>query len=76
MEKSLNLSTATTQKDVIATLDEFSKVSNQSIAYALKAQIQVIKYISTPSLCGSTFDLFSNILRMHLNIQMKNPRLK
>ena len=63
MEKSLNLSTATTQKDVIATLDEFSKVSNQSIAYALKAQIQVIKYISTPSLCGSTFDLFFKYIK-------------
>ena len=63
MEKSLNLSTATTQKDVIAILEEFSKVSNQSIAYALKAQIQVIKYISAPSICGSTFDLFFKYIK-------------
>lgn len=63
MKKSLNLSTATTQKDVIATLEEFSKVSNLSIAYALKAQIQIIKYISEPSLCGSTFDLFFKYIK-------------
>lgn len=63
MEKSVNLSTATTQKDVIAILEEFSKVSNQSIAYALKAQIQVIKYISAPSICGSTFDLFFKYIK-------------
>lgn len=58
MDKSINICLCTTPKDVTATLEELAGLSNQSVAHALKAQIQVIKCISAPPLHGSTFDLF------------------
>lgn len=47
-----------TAEEVNYVLSEIASEANKSIANALKAQIQVVKYISSPELYGSTFDLF------------------
>lgn len=49
--------------EVIECLNNLAIQANQSVASALKAQVQVIKYISKPDLCGSTFDLFFKNLK-------------
>ncbi len=66
MEQSINLSLCKTPEDVTSSLTKLAEVSSQSIANALKAQIQVINYISSPSLHGSTFDLFFKHLKKAL----------
>ncbi|MCM1140670.1 MAG: hypothetical protein NC453_19035 [Muribaculum sp.] len=51
-----------TVAEVTEMLTTLSESADQSIAYALKAQLQVIKYISSAELVGSTFDLlFKNV---------------
>ncbi len=47
-----------TPEEINAVLSQMASEANKSVAYALKAQIQVVKYISSPELYGSTFDLF------------------
>ena len=63
MTESLELRTCTTLDEVNVVLDELAQNANKSIAHALRAQIQVIKYISTPSMYGSAFDLFFKNLK-------------
>ena len=63
MEELINLDLCKTPEDVTVSLAKLADVSNQSIAHAIRAQIQVIKYISSPSLHGSTFDLFFKHLK-------------
>lgn len=53
-----DLASCKTPEDVNAVLSQMALEANKSVAYALKAQIQVVKYISSPELCGSAFDLF------------------
>lgn len=49
--------------EVVECLNSLAVQANESVASALKAQVQVIKYISKPDLCGSTFDLFFKNLK-------------
>ena len=49
--------------EVVECLNNLAVQANQSVASALKAQVQVIKYISKPDLCGSAFDLFFKNLK-------------
>lgn len=60
------LSQASTTDEVTECLNQLACEANQSVASALKAQIQVIKYISKPDLCGSAFDLFFKNLKKAL----------
>lgn len=53
-----DLTSCKTPEDVNAVLSQMALEANKSVAYALKAQIQVVKYISSPELYGSAFDLF------------------
>ncbi len=53
---------------VIECLDSLALQANHSVAAALKAQVQVIKYISKPDLMGSTFDLFFKNLKRALTL--------
>lgn len=56
------LANCETVEEVTEVLNSLAESANQSIAYALKAQLQVIKYISSAELIGSTFDLlFKNV---------------
>lgn len=57
------LSLTTSVDEVTECLNNLAVQANQSVASALKAQVQVIKYISKPDLCGSTFDLFFKNLK-------------
>lgn len=57
------LSHTTSADEVVECLNSLAVQANQSVASALKAQVQVIKYISKPDLCGSTFDLFFKNLK-------------
>lgn len=56
-QTSIGLLDCKTVEDVTEVLSQIAATSNQSLAYALKAQMQVIKYISSKELIGSTFDL-------------------
>lgn len=49
-----------TIEEVSDILSSLADKANQSIAYALTAQLQVIRYISSAELIGSTFDLLFN----------------
>ncbi len=53
-----DLTKCKTAEEVNYVLSEIASEANKSIANALKAQIQVVKYISSSELYGSTFDLF------------------
>lgn len=57
------LSRSTSVDEVTECLNGLAIQANQSVSAALKAQVQVIKYISSPDLCGSAFDLFFKNLK-------------
>lgn len=57
------LANAADSHEVIECLNALAVQANKSVASALRAQVQVIKYISTPELSGSTFDLFFKNLK-------------
>lgn len=59
----INIASCTSLEEVQETLSMMAKDANKSLAHALKAQIQVVKYISKPDLYGSTFDLFFKNLK-------------
>lgn len=59
----INLASCTSLEEVQDALSLMAKDANKSLAHALKAQIQVVKYISKPDLYGSTFDLFFKNLK-------------
>ena len=54
----INFASCTSLEEVQDALSLMSQDANKSLAHALKAQIQVVKYISKPDMYGSTFDLF------------------
>lgn len=54
----IDLTQVESAEEVTHYLSVLSQQANTSVAAALKAQIQVIKYINSPDLCGSAFDLF------------------
>ena len=54
----LDITKCKTPEEINAVLSQMASEANKSVAHALKAQIQVVKYISSPELYGSTFDLF------------------
>lgn len=57
------LANVSTTDEVVECLNSLAVQANQSVASALKAQVQVIKYITKPDLCGSSFDLFFKNLK-------------
>lgn len=59
----INIASCTSLEEVQDALSLMAKDANKSLAHALKAQIQVVKYISKPDLYGSTFDLFFKNLK-------------
>lgn len=58
-----DLTQVESSEEVTQYLTVLSQQANASVAAALKAQIQVIKYIGSPDLCGSAFDLFFKNLK-------------
>lgn len=63
----INIASCTSLEEVQETLSLMAQNANKSLAHALKAQIQVVKYISKPDLYGSTFDLFFKNLKKSIN---------
>lgn len=61
--KDFDLTQVESSEEVTQYLTNLSQYANTSVAAALKAQIQVIKYINSPDLCGSAFDLFFKNLK-------------
>ena len=59
----INFASCTSLEEVQDALSLMAEDANKSLAHALKAQIQVVKYISKPDLYGSTFDLFFKNLK-------------
>ena len=59
----VDLTKVDSSEEVTQYLTSLSQHANTSVAAALKAQIQVIKYINSPDLCGSAFDLFFKNLK-------------
>lgn len=59
----INIASCTSLEEVQDALSLMAKDANKSLAHALKAQIQVVKYISKPDLYGSAFDLFFKNLK-------------
>lgn len=57
--------------DCLSTLSEFA---NSSLAHAFTAQIQVLKYISSPDLYGSAFDLFFKNIDQALSTSSEEER--
>lgn len=55
-----------TVEEVTDMLSSLAGKADQSIAYALTAQMQVIRYISSAELIGSTFDLLFNNVKKSL----------
>lgn len=47
-----------TQNEILLVIEQTAGYANLSYSHALRAQLEVIKYISTPALIGSMFDLF------------------
>lgn len=54
----LDITKCNTSEEVNEVLTLMATKANTSIAYALNAQIQIVKYVAKPDLYGSTFDLF------------------
>lgn len=61
--REIDIASCTSLEEVQESLSLMAKDANKSLAHALKAQIQVVKYISKPDLYGSTFDLFFKNLK-------------
>lgn len=59
----IDFASCTSLKDVQDALALMAKDANKSLAHALNAQVQVVKYIAKPELYGSTFDLFFKNLK-------------
>ena len=59
----IDIASCKTPDELNAVLSQIAANANKSVAHALKAQIQVIKYISSPELYGSAFDLFFKHIR-------------
>lgn len=61
--REINIASCTSIEEVQESLSLMAQEANKSLSHALKAQIQVVKYISKPDLHGSTFDLFFKNLK-------------
>lgn len=70
-----DLTSCKTPEDVNAVLSQMALEANKSVAYALKAQIQVVKYISSPELYGSAFDLFFKNLNNAINTATEDEEI-
>ena len=59
----VNLANCNSVEEIESSLSLMAQYANRSLSHALKAQLQVVKYISKPDLIGSTFDLFFKNLK-------------
>lgn len=66
IQHNISLADCTTIEEVTEVLSKIAATANQSLAYALQAQMQLIKYISSKELIGSTFDLLFSYIRKSL----------
>lgn len=64
--ETIDLAACKTIEEVTEILSKLAGTANQSLAYAIKAQMQVIKYISSKELIGSTFDLLFSYVKKSL----------
>ena len=53
----ISTTTITKIEDISSLLTNLQSSANESLAAALTAQLQVVRYIQTPELIGSTFDI-------------------
>lgn len=60
---SINLANCQTVEEVEESLSLMAQTANTSLSHAIRAQLQVVKYIAKPDLIGSTFDLFFKNLK-------------
>ena len=64
-----------TIEDMANYLEELSQQANESVGAALQAQLQVIRYIQSPKLYASSFDLFFKNIKNALKYP-DSPRMQ
>lgn len=69
-----NLAECQNLDEVMEILSQIAAGANQSLACALSAQLQVIKYVSSPEMIGSTFDLLLESIKKSLESADESER--